>query len=81
MKIELIIDENYISVNTFMETVNRLIQEFSDLEINIISFENDRKRFNNLGIHVLPVWIINNNVIRNRPDDYRVLKEKIMARV
>jgi hypothetical protein len=81
MKIELIIDENCISVNSFIDTVNRLTQEFSDLEINIISFEDDRKRLKNLGIHMLPVWIINNNVIRIRPDDYQALKEKIIARL
>lgn len=81
MKIELIIDANCISVNTYMDTANRLTHEFPDIEITVISFDDDRQRLKNLGINVLPAWIINDNVIRIRADDYQALKENIIGRL
>lgn len=81
MKIEFIVDENCLSVNTFMDIVNKLALEFSENQITITSFENNRQRLKNLGISILPVWLINDEALRIRPDDYHALRKKIKARI
>lgn len=80
MKIELIIDENCFSNNTFDEMKDKLAKEFSVDEINIISFQTDRQRLRNLGIRLLPAWLVNDKVLPINPMDYEDLRQKIKER-
>ncbi len=80
MKIELMLDKNCLSRKAFIEMANRLAQEFSKDEIKVTSFENDRQRLMDLRINLLPVWLVNGEVLRLRPDDYQNLKKEINAR-
>lgn len=80
MKIELILDENCISLKTYIEMKNRLAQEFSIDEIKITSFETDRQRLRDLGIRLLPAWMVNDELLRINPSDYDVLRQKVKER-
>ncbi len=80
MRIELILDKNCLSRKAFIEMTNKLVQEFSDDEIKITSFETDRQRLMDLKINLLPAWLVNGEVLRLRPDDYQNLKKEINAR-
>jgi hypothetical protein len=80
MKIELIIDENCFSISTFDIMKNRLAKEFSTDEIKIISFQSDRQRLRDLGIRLLPAWLVNDEVLRINPMDYDGLRQRIKER-
>lgn len=80
MKIELIVDKNCLSLNTFMEMVNKVAREFSGYEIKITSFETDRKRLTNLEINLLPAWLIDNEVLRINPGNFEVLRNHILSK-
>jgi hypothetical protein len=80
MKIELILDENCISLKIHIEMKNRLAQEFSIDEIEITSFETDRQRLRDLGIRLLPAWLVNDELLRVNPGDYDVLRQKVKGR-
>ncbi|MBD3289212.1 hypothetical protein GF337_10445 [candidate division KSB1 bacterium] len=81
MKIELIVDENCISLNMFLDMINRLSREFSDEDFTVTIFNNDRHRLNELDIKLLPAWFIDGELIHIRPDDYRTLKNKITEKL
>lgn len=81
MKIELIVDEKCISKSTYFEIKNRLVDEFSFEEIKITPFNANRHRLRNLGINLLPAWLVNNDVLRINPGDYDGLRKKIKQRI
>lgn len=81
MKIELIIDENCISNKTYVELRNKLAQELAIEEIAIISYDANQHRLRNLGINLLPAWLVNNEVLRINPGDYDGLRKKIKERI
>jgi predicted thioredoxin/glutaredoxin len=80
MKIELILDKNCLSAMTYMEMMNQLAEEFSSDEIILTSFENDRQRLRNLGIRLLPAWIIDNKLLRINPGDYESIRKQILLK-
>ena len=80
MKIELIIDENCISNKDYIELRNKLAQELAIEEIAITSYSTNQYRLRNLGINLLPAWLVDDEVLRINPADYDVLKKKITER-
>ena len=80
MKIELIIDENCISNKTYVKLRNKLAQELAIEEIAITSYSANQHRLRNLGINLLPAWLVDDKVLRIDPGDYDVLKKKIKER-
>jgi len=77
MKIELIIDENCISNKTYVELRNKLAQELVIEEIAVTSYGTNQHRLRNLGINLLPAWLVDDEVLRINPADYDSLKKKI----
>lgn len=81
MKIELIMDRNCISLKTYLDMQNRLVEEFSFDEIKITSSDTNRQRMKKLGINLLPAWLVNGDLLRINPGDYDLLKKKIKERL
>ncbi len=81
MKIELIADINCISFQMYAEMTDRLTKEFSIEEIKITSFVNQRQRLRNLGVNLIPVWLIDDEVQRINPSDYNLLRNRILNKV
>lgn len=77
MKIELIIDDNCFSMDVLLQIQVRLREEFSDCNFSIKKFQEHRERLMELGIHVLPAWVIGNEVLPVAPNDYQQLRNKI----
>ncbi|UCE04658.1 MAG: hypothetical protein JSW07_13650 [bacterium] len=80
MKIELIADTNCISFETYAEIKDRLAREFSIEAIKVTSFVNQRQRLRNLGVNLLPVWLIDDEVQRVNPGDYNLLRDRILSK-
>jgi len=80
MKIELILDNNCLSAMTYLELLSKLAEEFSRDEIVLTSYENDRRRLKDLGIRLLPAWIIDNELLRINPGDYEMIKKQILLK-
>lgn len=81
MKIELILDEHCFSIRTLDYMKNKLIDDFEHVEIFTTSFETVSKRHGNLTIQLLPVWLVNDEVLRINPLNYDELKQKIRERM
>jgi len=77
MTIELIVDENCLSLETFIQMTNRLTLEFSDSEVFITSFESNQQRMKRVGINILPAWVIDNQVIKIHPYNFDLLRKLI----
>ena len=81
MKIELIVDKNCLSLNSYIEIINKLVQDFPDHKIEMISFERERQRLKDLKINLLPAWLVNDEVVRINPAEYEQIKNHILMRV
>ena len=81
MSIELVIDINCVSLQLFIGMIKKLIIEFPNKEIKIVSFNSNEERMKRLGINILPAWIINNEVIVVNPTDYSSIKKKIIKQL
>jgi len=81
VKIELIIDNNCVSLSSYLEIKNRLAREFADANFAIVLKENQRERLRELRVNLLPVWIIDNEVQRINPFDYHSLRNRLLAKL
>ena len=84
MQIELVVDENCISIDSILEIRNRLANDFTDELISVKCFDSADERMVILGIKVLPAWIIDDQLICVNPWDYNrlrnmILQKKLMA--
>jgi hypothetical protein len=77
MSIELVIDINCVSLKMFIGMIKKLIKEFPNKEIKIVSFYSNEQRMKKLGINILPAWIIDDEVILVNPTDYASIKKKV----
>lgn len=81
MKIELIIDEHCFSNDILTEMKCRLAKDFASVEIITIQYGTESERLRNLSIRLLPVWLVNNEVVRINPLNYAELKRSISERM
>lgn len=81
MKIELIIDEHCFSNDILAEMKCRLAKDFASAEIITIQYETESERLRNLSIRLLPVWLVNGEVLQIDPLNYAELKRKISERM
>ena len=65
---------------SYIAMMNKLAEEFSSEEIILTSFENDRQRLKDLGINLLPAWLIENQVLRINPGDYEMIRTQILMK-
>ncbi len=77
MKIELIIDDNCFSMDALLQMQVRLREEFPDCQFSIKKFQDHRERLMELEIHVLPAWVIENEVLPVAPNDYEQVRNRI----
>ncbi len=80
MKIEFVLDKNCLAVVTHIEMLNSIAEEFSSHEFILTLFESNQQRFKNLGIRLLPAWIIDNELLRINPGDYASIRKQILLR-
>jgi hypothetical protein len=71
MKIELIMDQNCFSTGFLTQLKDRLRAEIPGCQVGVIPFASDRERLKKLGVTILPAWVINNELARVDPLDYR----------
>ena len=77
MVIELVIDKYCVSLDTFEKMRNRVEDQFSTVEVLITPFDENPYRMKQLGVNILPAWVVNNEVIRINPLDYESLQQQL----
>jgi hypothetical protein len=71
MKIELIMDQNCFSTGLLTQLRDRLRAEMPDCQVGVTPFASDRERLCKLGVKILPAWLINDELARIDPLDFR----------
>ena len=77
MKIELIVDHNCFSVEDLTQVKDVLSQKLDCCSIITTPYSSDPTRFKSLGIHVLPAWLVDGEVLKTDPYDQKSLLETI----
>ena len=77
MLVELVLDEYCFSSDVLMRMRNKLTKKFKNSKIKVIPYNSDVKRFKKFGVQILPVWLINNNVVPINPFDHDSLQYEL----
>ena len=71
MKIELIMDQNCFSAGLLTQLKERLRADIPGCQVGVTPFDSDSERLKKLGVKILPAWLINDELARVDPLDYR----------
>lgn len=77
MKIELIVDQNCFSARDLAKVKDGLSQNLDCCKIVTTPYSSDPARFKTLGIHILPAWLVNGEVLNTNPYDQKSLLKTI----
>ena len=69
MKIELVIDENCLSNEKLSEMIETLEQTIPRVKVEVSNFDTVKPECSNLGINILPVWLIDGRPAAVNPYD------------
>lgn len=74
VRIELVVDKYCLSMDLCHSMIFSLEKEFANIEIIMSTVEPDSSVLKNMGIQILPVWILNDHVISMNPYNFRAIK-------